>query len=60
MPYCKQLVILTLDKKWDPQKKDIRARKNDSHDYYKGTPFKVSGVLIENGKIKDTKIVAEN
>jgi hypothetical protein len=32
-----QLVILTLDKKWDPQTQGIRARKNDSHDFYKGT-----------------------
>ncbi len=54
-----QLVILALDKKWDPQTKGIRARKNDSHDFYKGTPFRVSGMRIQDGEVKENRILVE-
>lgn len=53
-----QLVILTLDKKWDPQTTGIRARKNNSHDYYKGSPFRITGVLVKNGTVQDSRILA--
>jgi len=53
-----QLVILTLDKRWEPQTRGIRARKNDSHDYYKGSPFRVTGVLIKDGEVKDSRTLA--
>lgn len=54
-----QLILLVLDKKWDPQTKGVRARKNDSHDFYKGTPFRVSGVRIQDGEVKERRILVE-
>lgn len=54
-----QLIILTLDKRWDPQTKGIRARKNDSHDFYKGTPFRVTGIRIQDGAVREHRVLAE-
>src|SRR5258708_14182667 len=44
--YGKQLVILTLDKVWDPQKSGPRART----EYYWGRPDQILGVLIKDGR----------
>jgi hypothetical protein len=54
-----QLILLTMDKRWDPQTKGVRARKNDSHDFYKGTPFRVSGVRIQDGEVKERQMLVE-
>lgn len=54
-----QLIILTLDKRWDPQMRGIRARKNDSHDYYKGTPFKITGICIQDGEVIEHRVLVE-
>ncbi len=50
-----QLIILTLDKKWDPQTEGPRVRgprgqNNYRHDYYNGKPCRLTGVLIEGGE----------
>ncbi len=50
-----QLVVLVLDKRWDPQIEGPRTRgprgqKNHAHAYYKGTPSRLMGVLIDGGE----------
>lgn len=44
----KQLVILTLDKKWDPQRSGPRARGNI---YYQASPYQITGALLKNGEV---------
>lgn len=43
----KQLVVLALDKAWEPQKVGPRARS----EYYGGRPSRVRGWLVENGDV---------
>jgi hypothetical protein len=55
----RQLIILTLDKKWDEQTSGLRARKNDANGYYKGKPLRLTGDYIKGGTLIDRRTFKE-